>query len=552
MVTPEPSGPEEPKRNGAVAVAVLGLAAGLVSLIGLTQPDPPPTTEATVSTDTTVAAPAVPSTTVDFVPQGEPLQFEVVDIDGQPLAMMQSDTGEIILVTADWSYGGATNLQTFASEDGISWESLGSPVSSEADVSWATVTPIGMILHGQNESGAPTIWTSRDGRSWSTHVVDPEGRWSVEQVAASEDLILAVGSGGIWEQLENALVARVGEIGHRFSVYTEDSEDPEILVHSPLGIPLARYTVDDLGFNPFQLIGEDERQVRASVDGTDWYDATMPESGYGGELITGRDGELFSVRHEDLTSRLSSTIDGLTWTERGDTRRMGARVQPWRGDLLSISQSLWVGTSVDGGEWSRSVTLRDLFHQPNAWSVPAMATGDAGIVAVAARVREFEQTPPDATIDVEKDGWVVRVGSGSLYVFNADRQTVAATISLWGSTVSSSVAYDADAGTVTIHGQPEAGPVVTFTLEELEELEAQVQTANASHPDIQSVLLTSADGCAWTSQELDLPELTNVESATVVGNRFALTIGSVLGLGEAQLWWGTLPDPGDPSDCSEE
>lgn len=559
MVTPETSGagePKRPKRPKAVALAMMGLAAGLVALIGLTQPDPPPTAETTIPTVTTVAAPAAPTTTVAFVAQGDPLEFEVVEPDGYPLALMESDAGEILVVQGDSEADGIVGVRARVSRDGIAWENRGEPIGPPNRIQGATVTSAGLVLYGQDGAGDPTLWISKDGRSWNRSVVDPDGSWEVFALGTTSDLMLTYGFSSAWTELERLIRDRFGASDWQFqTVYQEDEGLPEVVIHSPLGIPLAKYTVSELGMDPERFDQSDPSRIRATTDGLEWYDASLPEVGYQGELFEGHDGELWSVRHEDFTTRLFSTTDGLTWRERGDTGASNAQVFPWRGGLLSISADMRFRTSTDGGDWSDRTALRQLFAAPWDWYPQAIHAKDSGIALVATSTvpRTEEQLPADeGTVVVERDRFAVRISPTLITVFDTDRVTVLATIARWTTTLTSTVSFDAEAGTVTIHRGPESEPLVTFTIDELADIEAQITPPPVPWVN-RHVLVTSPDGCSWTSQELALPSPSmQVYSTVIVGNRLALTVGDVVEAdAPAEIWWAELPEA-NGQDCAEE
>ena len=122
MVTPETSGPGEQSTGSArwkVPVALLTAVAGTAAVFALTAPDPAPSAE--TSTVTTVAAPAAPTTTIEFIAQGKPLEFDVASLEGFPMAIMDTEAGELILTQGTTLRQGAVTIQNLVSSDGLSW-----------------------------------------------------------------------------------------------------------------------------------------------------------------------------------------------------------------------------------------------------------------------------------------------------------------------------------------------------------------------------------------------------------------------------------------------
>lgn len=474
------------------------------------------------------------------------------------MAIMGSEA-ELILAQGTTLGPGTVTIQNLISSDGLSWVPVGDPIGPPNQIFGATATGLGLAAYGQDGTGAPTLWISEDGRSWTTKTIDPEGRWPVYEVGAIDGLIVVSGYSSPWSELDAAVTERFGEFVSRTPVW-DGQREPEIVLHSPLGLPLARFTVSELGFDPVQFVQAEDQEVWATTDGVKWYPARLPIQGYPANFFSGSGGELWHVRNEDFTTRVFGTIDGLTWTERGEVPASGAQMLAWRENLLSISPDLRVQISADGQEWAMS-SLREIFTEPTAWYPQLLAVGDQGVAIVAhlARTNTQEHTNPDDVI-FEHQGREVRITPSLVTVFDSDRQTVLANVARWTDVVTSTVSFDEEARTVTIHRGPGGEALVTFTFEELAELETESEVEHAmEYPDTLQVLLTSSDGCNWTSQELALPDPTHlVYSAAIVASRLALAIGDSFGLEtDSQVWWAQLPDPtAGPSDrvrpCPQE
>src|SRR5690606_23346772 len=164
-----------------------------------------------------------------------------------------------------------------------------------------------------------------------------DGRWPVYEVGAIDGLIVVSGYSSTWSELDAAVRERFGELGSRTQTVWDGQSEPEIVLHSPLGLPLARLTVSELGFDPARFEQTEDQEVWATTDGVEWYPARLPTQGYPAGFFRGSDGDLWQVRSEDFTTSVFGTIDGLTWTERGEVPASGAQMMAWRDDLLSMS-----------------------------------------------------------------------------------------------------------------------------------------------------------------------------------------------------------------------
>src|SRR5690606_41300992 len=96
-VSPDRPVQETPHTRGnRLARGLLTLAVGAVAIVALTQPDPSPAADS--ATTTTLVPPTVPTTTIVFIAQGEPLRFQTADLEGIPLAVGETTNGEMVVI----------------------------------------------------------------------------------------------------------------------------------------------------------------------------------------------------------------------------------------------------------------------------------------------------------------------------------------------------------------------------------------------------------------------------------------------------------------------
>lgn len=547
-VSPDRPDEETPsKRGNRLAIGLLTLAAGAVAIVALTQPDPPPTADS--ATTTTLVPPTVP-TTIAFIAQGEPLRFQTVDLEGIPLAVGETTNGEMVVIRGLVGSRGIEEVEVLASRDGESFEPVAQPTPRGSRVTGARVGATGMYVYGQDPTGAPTVWKSEDGRSWSTSVVDPEGRWQIHSVVATETLLLAFGYSNAMTRMEDAVADRFDGLEVAPGPYSTSGEPTGIIVWAPLGIAVGSFTLEELGL-PADLFDSDgTTEARAFTDGVGWFHATIPHPATGA-MFAGDNGELWAAAHEDLTTRIYATTNGVDWIERADLGRSGAYMRPWRDGYVAVSQSLELSMSTDGRRWERT-SLRDHFTNPREW-YSTIAADEGGLAILSNHYTRGIDPGPDSGppfVDFEREGLLVRVWPELVEIFGDDRSNPLVRLGRWTDGASPSVSYDPGSQVLTIHHGPDHEQLLTFTVDELADLEreADLQTA---FPSEEQVLLTSPDGCAWTVQELQLPSRSYTFLIEVVGDRVVLGVGGFYRTGgRGQLWWAQLPD--GPRVCPAE
>lgn len=229
-------------------------------------------------------------------------------------------------------------------------------------------------------------------------------------------------------------------------------------------------------------------------------------------------------------------------------------MQPWRGGYVSASESLELGLSTNGLSWHRT-SFRDHFTNPGEWNFNTLAAGEGGLAILADRYNRGIRSGrgvEEPYVDFEREGLLVRVRPERVQVFGDDRSSPLVELGRWTDVVSPNVTYDPCSRALTIHHGPDREPLLTLTIDELIEMEFEA-IDEMSFEDLQQVLLTSSDGCAWTVQELDLPSKSYTFMTEVAGDRVVLGVGEFFRTGgRGQLWWAPLPEPGDPSNCPTE
>lgn len=546
-VSPDRPDEETPsKRGNRLAIGLLTLAAGAVAIVALTQPDPPPTADS--ATTTTLVPPDSPTTTTEVLIRGQQLEFRTIELDAFPILLAELNRGELLLITSKSGRDSVRfeDVEVSSSVDGATWEDIGHTIDPEASLHGADITAQGLILSGRDAAGSPAFWTSQDGRSWHEVVIDAGATWPVSAVGASDQLLVAVGYPDIWAEIVDRLTEEVGDLAPWFHAWQEDSGEISLTV-SPLWIPIARFSLEDLGFDTADLDSPPEIEVHASADGgATWYPAALPEGGTAGEMFVGADGRLWIVVHEEYVARLYSTLDGITWAEQSGFPGTGAMVKPWRGGFFASDFNLDI-TVVGRDAITVDDRARGLFAEPGQWFATDIATGDAGM---AIAVRRTSRGLEESDVTIEHNGMTVTVTAYQVTIEDADGRVI---ISVPRHTEPREIEISYDSVTEEVVFTRSGTDEVTIPIDDLLEIEAKVQGEWARRSERDgNVLLTSSDGCTWNSQLLRLPNAGfQVYDVSMVGELLAVTIGQTFAPPRtAQIWWAELRD--GPRECPAE
>lgn len=555
MVTPETSGPDEPKRpkTRVMGVGMLGLAAGLVVIITLTQPEPPPAADALPTTPTTgppVEPPNTTSTTAPFrvadVISGPQIRWARQDIPGTFIDTHEH-AGDFYLFTAD----GQSELQTWIGS-GLVWKLYGRVRTGFWPI---RVLRAGdhFIAFGNDDYGTPMAVASSDGATWESVELPALPRntsvWLGGAAVANEEAIVLLAEA--WSSPGSHLLAKVlADRGLNGYLDIDDDGNPRIVLTGPLGIPVAVHAAKEFGIDPAELAAEVEYRSQfgayvGTSDATSWQWVVLADhtSGsprafdYLGPPFVGPDGRMWASELGDVANTFASA-DGVAWVQM--EQRLPDIVLPWGGDYLSVSLLRGVPTitrSTDLVEWE-SVFAAEFLPSNLRWGAfyyPELAAGGAG-VAMTARSTKFDVVTPPPVV-LEHNGYRLVSDNWGLRLFYGDRVVV--TSDDWWRTSGDLVARLIDDGLVVSH--PLTGEdLVTFSLDDLEAFALRQGVGEGKVQYDHHVLIFSPDGGTWTIQ--DIGELVPPTSAVrlAVGDDLILAITS----GES----GTVVWSGDPPE----
>jgi hypothetical protein len=540
MVVPDrPEGPPPRRRlTPWSALALAALAVGAVAVLAnQTAPDLPETT------DPTIVAPAAPTTTTDLLIRGKPIDLlRPLTLDGgrTPLGVAERG-GAIYLFTSTGVApdGMPRGLTLLVSADGVRWEGGFSGLGQEDSVHGVASTAGGFVAYGRSGPYSQlTFWTSADGRRWDPSPVrGPHPGWRPFGFAATERMRLVWGSSGSgsdpWVMLEDALRDRFGDLADGISHYSDSTGNHRIVLSAPLGIPLQQLTLEELGLDPdiFDLPGDWYFEVQASRDDGPWVSMTVPDGASPAHWFTGPDGEIWIMSYDDRGgTRLFSMGPGYVWHDRGTLPPNTGWVEAWRDGLIVMTHYPHdVLISGDGTDWS-STGVSELFDLRHHYDMGRMAVGEGGIAVVAHRQQVTRQSGPPTppVVELEHSGYLIRVTEAFLSVLRPGTIEVVLRVPLYSDIITPSVSYDPDDRTVTFANQVTGEAYVTLTLDELADMEQELW--EQQHPeafDSRIALITSPDGCNWTSQiVVENGARTGVQDVQSVGPWLVLTVAS--------------------------
>ncbi len=513
----------------AVAAVVIG---GLAVFNSIAEGDPPEATQSLAPIVSTSAASPTTSTQQSTTTEAaapvleiaEPLIWHPGPELGplQPVGIVEYDGGVFLFATeASTPFATArAGMNAWSSGDGQSWESLGTVIEPPNEVTSVSTGADGLVAVGRDADGAAVIWRSGDGAEWvATLLPAPQTSTSdvpiPQMVASSGGIEVIVGRlpfndpmAAAYEALQELTGFPPQEFGLSGN-YGETSA--EFVVEGPFGLPLLTISGDELGLTgddlpsvSFNEVFESSTTVWSSANGTDWHvealDQTYPlnlhATDSGSFLLAG-----FVPGHAG--SGLLFSDEGVTWRTLVSDSPPVVGVATWGqiliGSLIDREDALAI--SGDGVNWEPlrvDGILSDGFRVSNA----VVSAGDQGIAATA--VRQTSGTGP-AELAPEailvRDGYTLSTlggGNGGLLLRRGDETLI--TIRSYSNSQTGVVA-DLSEGTVGFVDPETSVPYVTFTIDELRELEYAVGLGRQASRQ-QSQILFSSDAKTWSINDV--------------------------------------------------
>ncbi len=531
MTSDDPSPPgswltADRSRTWRVAVAFMGavILAGVAFYLGRVSAEDPesvaaPTTEVRSSSTTTGS----PSTSSDPDSSGslEPPAWERVEtITGTAPFSLVSHDG--ILYLFGWESGPSRDrspdVVAWSSDDGSTWQSLGTVLEAPDVVHSVVSTPMGLMAFSFGESA--TFFTSSDGLEWTAvelpvETGDSELRMhAINGVAANDESIVVLASdhldveGMVVDALPDELKAE-GE----FLPYGMGFGGPpfEVTVHGPLGITVFKASVEELGLDDEEIaelgFGGRPQAVTAwvSSDGQTWAERDLGVD-HVQTITTSQAGEFRAFGFGERGSVLLTSPDGLNWTEDSisgfDIEVHGL----WNDKMIGLRHRGPVPELVfssDGDEWE-SFGLEDILTTDRFWNYMPAETGPAGIAVLAVSYDESEMEHQPEPVAIERDGYTLTFDEmrGELTLASDDEEIL--DLFIHSEQIHEEIEVDFGARTVTFLDPGTLDPLVSFSFQELEEAQAR---AFGDEPmgmgEEERVLLFSKDGETWSVQDLD-------------------------------------------------
>jgi len=509
----------------ALAVALLG---GLALFSWVTADDSPsagPSTVATVPPGTTPPTTLVQGSSAGVAPgtfwdAGDPLVWRPGPDIGElmPVGIVEYN-GQVLFFASGPRplFGpGATGfgLVAWRSGDGASWESLGTVIEPPNELASVTANPEGMVAVGRNSEGAAAIWRSVDGAGWDVEVL-PEASPSssgevVPTMAASIggiDVVVGVsGPTDYWARIYRALEELTGKSADDFSFSFSAGAESKVEVLGPFGLPLGSLSAEDVGLTQDDLrlatsggTSELSVVVWTSIDGSDWEISILDRIFPVGLAAIGN--RFVLAGQWPTGSRILMSDDGTAWQGKKDGSIRIASIVSWGQMLLAarIEDPVGLVVSGDGIDW-QPIGLAGVIPDQYLLNVASVTAGDDGVAVAASQVSfdpDSQQPPAEAIL--LKGGFSLTANKSGTLVLRRGEETLLTATGFSAS--QDDHISDLAEGTVTFVDPTTSDPYITFTLDELRQLEAAA--GYGQYPGTQrSVILYTPDTKTWSLTDI--------------------------------------------------
>lgn len=494
-------------------LAVAALLGGLAVVAG--QMGGRSTGEAEPETSPPPTAPATSSTT-EAVSLGRRLVWQRdASLEGWwPVALVEHEGVPYFFARpqADSEVPVGTGLDGWVRRD-ETWDPLPPGIEPPNLITSVSATPHGLVALGTNRLyGEPRLWISSGGGTWSESALPlaaPTPGMVVRPVAVAgtEEILAVFGVTDVdimqlvADVVPDHLVTDDGIVPFGFS-WTGDPF--RLTLHAPLGLTVFSATSDDLGLSDDQLSAfltagpEVDVTQWTSSDGGPWTTGVF-DARFVTDAFATPEGELAVVGGDLGQSWLWMSGDGTDWEQTSLMSQMNG-LQAWDGGWLAArtyAQTAEVVRSPDATDWE-PLGLEELLGDARSWYVHPLASGAGGIAAAASGYSPGALPESDLeSASVERDGYVLTINPQIDRLTLVRDTDVIEVFLLYGHDTDERLDVDAAARTVSFV-DPEVDQVlVTFTFDELHDLE-QAMYADAEPGRETQLLLFSPDGNTWS------------------------------------------------------
>jgi len=511
-----------PLAAGVVIAALIGLGLIVINQTGLSSPersaDPPVTTqppstapvEPPTSDTATGVATSDPAT-------GDPLVWQEGPVIGDvaSLAVLEYG-GSVLLFTTQPLQPFATSgegMEMWRSVDGVSWDSLGAVIEAPNEIKTVIAAPDRLLAVGKDPDGLPTLWVSVDGSEWTPQQLPTDQTAPLTaptQVVVSGDLIVVTGAidpVDPWPAAYQAMFDLTGFDPATTSFQaTGAGSSLTFTLQGPFGLTVYSASPEELGLSADQVAtltsNEGRRPVAtiwASTNNADWHTESL-ENAHPRDISVAADGRVVVSIADDEGEHLLFSADGIVWEK--PPRPSGERSFPvrWGSRLIEIADDRDHLLVSENGVAGVQTQLSDLLPDTSKWFGNSVIAGDEGIAVVATSWSDQGGTESDPIPAIlVKDGYTLTVGESDFSGLELRRgDTKLARIPIF-----STLGYVADvtAETITVLDHDTGDPYVTFTFDELRQLESATNMVPAP-PTQESMVLFSTDAHTWSINDI--------------------------------------------------
>lgn len=435
----------------------------------------------------------------------------IVEYDGQVFVFATPPGRSLHLIGA--------GVDMWRTGDGVAWQPEGTVIDSPNLVTSVRADPDGLVAVGQNADGDPAMWRSVDGSSWAMTALPESPLSSVAAVpfmsASAGDVEVIVGRPNYQDPLDLLLTAMQELTGlslDEFNVSAQFGGSLEAIISGPFDLPLFSASGEELGLSPEDVRritnGDTDRPsptstVWSTTDGLDWQVTILDQVSPWG-LVVNNDGRFMMSGNGPQGLATWGSDLGESWQQLDSGQNAASPMVPW--EEMFIGTQGFVGgdiaTSTDGSDW-KPIGLPDILSPSLRLGGSRLAAGDEGIAATVYTTATGTAAPTDLPeVILVKDGYTLTANYGGGADNLALRRGQDTLITTYlDSDIQAGIVADLGNETVTFIDPQTSDPYVTFTIDELRQLDT---TANKGRQIVgrQSLIIFSPDATTWTITDI--------------------------------------------------
>ena len=508
------------------------------------------------ATDLAVPAQTRPDEVSAVAELGPPLEWRPGPELGAGRPLLVSEWRGVLMLLAATPTASGGGLTGWASDESLGWRSLGELVPGPASVSSVVAFDEVFWAVGVDAGGDLTVWRSEDALEWTPSRLDaPDpgpGRTLFTVAATSGDGLVVASRAEFdprkWLSDERPeLNGVVDDLGWGWG-----GEPLRVSIFGPFGIELFGATADDLGVPEPDALTLDpsvasDTSVWVSDDGRSWDLATTLEGTAITSIVEGPDGELLAAGRTGSRSTITlvSVDGGATWDEVAGNGSPASAAAVWGDAVVGVGAFYDDVRVLDDERW-RSMGLEQLVGGAENWRVDDVTADARGLVVTATEFQpdSFGVAQPTRAVAINAGhALTAAADAGELIVTDPDGAVVLRT-NLYSGRPHPHIVPNLAERTITFNNEATGEPAVTFTIDEL----TQLERASFGHLTGRTKysIHYSTDGTTWSAHDLDdiAGPGNHVSNVALTSTQIVIAVQPVAGAnggGPISLWFAARP-----------